>query len=271
MALQDTNLIILMAPIPPTFRGTPQALASEMLRRMKVVSGSGSSFFVISDVEPSSNVGPWFKGGTQLWVFDVNGGTNRYIPLDISASETRWFHMQNSTPTSSIPPVWLKTERDQTTTDLSFGRALGWYEWTGSAWRPFNSIIASGTTAERPSNPVEYEEYYDTDIACRIWFERGIWRTVSGVPGDIKQVAFEVLTDALTFNPGWDVLGSANQAFRGRHLVQATKDSGATPATNLTTGAGVASRAAFETWFTSVTAGATDTVPALALWTLVRT
>jgi hypothetical protein len=268
MALIDTNLLILMAPIPPTFRGSPQQLSAEMIRRMKIVSGSGSSFFVISDVEPSSNVGPWLKGGTQWFVF--SNETNRYVPLDISASETRWFHMQNSTPSSSVPAVWLRTERDQTTTDLSFGRALGWYEWTGSAWRPFNSIIASGTTAQRPSNPVEYEEYYDTDIACRIWFERGQWRTVDGVPGDIKQVAFEVLTDALEHNPGWSVLGSANQAFRGRHLVQATKDSGATPATNLTTGAGVASRAAFETWFTGVTAGATDVVPAISFWTLVK-
>lgn len=271
MALQDTNLIILMAPIPPTFRGTPQALASEMLRRMKVVSGSGSSFFVISDVEPSSNVGPWFKGGTQLWVFDVNGGTNRYIPLDISASETRWYFMGNSTPVGVDPPLWLRTTQDQNATTLSFGDPIGFLEWNGSAWVPFNSIPRNGTTAQRPTNPVELQQYFDTDISTLIHFERGAWRTVSGTPGDIKQVAFEVLTDALTFNPGWDVLGSANQAFRGRHLVQATKDSGATPATNLTTGAGVASRAAFETWFTSTAAGAVDNVPAIAFWTLVKT
>lgn len=268
MALQDTNLIVQMGPIPTTFRGTPAEFAVEMVRRMKIVSPTGTNFFVIGDVEPTSNQGPWLKGGTQWWVFSED--TKRYVPLDISASETRWYWMGNSVPPDINPPVWLKTTRDQTDTDSSFGEPIGWYQWNGSAWVPFNSIIRSGTTAQRPVNPVEYLEYYDTTISCRIWFERGQWRTVDGVPGDVKQVAFEVLTDALDHNPGWQVLGNANQALRGRFYSGATKDSGATPATNLTTGAGVPSRAAFETYFTSVTAGATDVVPALALWTLVK-
>lgn len=266
MALQDTNLLIQMAPLPATFVGTPQELAAAMVQRYKIVSPSGSAFFVISDVEPTSNVGPWLKGGTQWWVF--SNVTNRYVPLDISASETRWYWMGNSTPTDIVPPVWLKTTQDQDSETLSFGDALGWYEWNGANWVPFNSIIRSGTTLQRPTAPVEYQEYYDTDIACRIWFERGQWRTVDGVPGDVKQVAFETLAEALQFNPGWLLFGSANQALRGRFVSGATADSGG--ANPLTTGANVPQREAFETYFTNVTAGATPVVPAIALYTLVK-
>lgn len=268
MALQDTGLIIQAAPLPTTFKGTPQQWADELVRRMKIVSASGTNFFVTGDVEPTSNVGPWLKGGTQWWVFDE--ATKRYVPLDISASETRWYWMGNATPPDINPPVWLKTSKDPSTTDPGFGEPQSWYTWNGANWVPFNSIVRSGTTAQRPASPVEYQEYYDTTISCRIWFERGAWRTVDGVPGDVKQVAFEVLTDALEHNPGWQVLGAANQALRGRFLSGATKDSGATPATNLSTGTDVPSRAAFETYFTTVTAGAVNVVPALALWTLVK-
>lgn len=267
MALQDTNLILSMGPLPTTFKGTPQEFAAEMIRRCKIVSASGGNFFITGNVEPTSNVGPWLKGGTQWWVFSDE--TKRYIPLDISASETRWYWMGNSTPAGVEPPLWLKTTKDQTTTDSSFGDAISWYEWNGSNWVSFNSILRSGTTAQRPASPAEFQEYYDTTISCRIWFERGIWRTVSGVPGDVKMVAFELLTEALTFNPGWQVLGSANQALRGRFYSGATKDSGGGPSI-LTTSADVPTRAAFEVYFTSITAGATLAVPALALWTLVK-
>lgn len=264
--LIDTNLIIVAGPLPTTFKGTPQELFVEMIRRMKIVSPSGTSFFVISDTEPTSNVGPWLKGGTQWYVFDE--ATKRYVPLDISASETRWYWMGASTPPDIVPPVWLKTTQDQTTTDSNFGRALGWYEWTGSAWRPFIGVVASGTTAERPTNPVEYERYYDTDINVEIWFNRGKWRTVAGTPGDTKFVMFETLEEALEFNPGWALVGASNQAFRGRVLSQATADSGG--GNPLTTGTDVPQRQAFETFFTTVTAGAVNVVPALALYALVK-
>lgn len=264
--LIDTNLILQSAPIPATFDGTPVELQAAIISRCKIVSASGTSFFVISDIEPTSNVGPWLKNGTQWWVFST--ATNRYVPLDISASETVWYFLGNSTPPGVDPPLWLKTERDATTTDSSYGRALGWYEWTGAVWRPFVGVIASGTTAERPTNPVEYERFYDTDINVEIWWNRGKWRTVSGSPGDLKFALFETLQEALQFNPGWILNGASNQAFRGRVISQATADSGG--GNPLSTGAGVPQRQAFETFTHSVTAGGTDIVPAMALYALVK-
>lgn len=266
MALVDTGLIIQAGALPTTFKGTPQQLFVEMIRRMKIVSASGASFFIVSDVEPTSNVGPWFKGGTQLWVFSEE--TKRYVPLDISASETRWFHMGASTPTSAEPPVWLRTTQDQTTTDSSFGQPIGWLEWNGTAWVPFNSIPRNGSTADRPTGPVDYQQYFDTDINVLIHFERGKWRCVAGSPGDTKFVMFETLEEALEFNPGFALVGASNQAFRGRVFSQATADSGG--GNPISTGTDVPQRQAFETFFSTVTAGAVNIVPALALWCLVK-
>lgn len=273
MALQDTNLIIQMGKIPATFKGKPQDLADLMIRLMKIVSPSGTNFIFIGDTEPTSDVGPWLRNGTQWWVFDET--IKRYVPLDISESETKWFQVLNSTPPTSNPPVWLKTTKDATDTDPSHGQPIGWFVFDGTNWVPFNSIVLSGTTASRPASPEPYQQYYDTTISCLIWFERNAWRTMSGVPGDIKQVAFTVLTDALANNPGWALFGESNQNFRGRWISQATKDAGPSPATDLTTNAGVAHRAAFEVF------GETDGVkidgaspvpypPTIALWTLVK-
>lgn len=271
--MNDTGLVIQMGQLPATFKGTPQNLAETMVKRMKIVSPSGSNFFVTGDVEPTSDVGPWLKGGTQWYVFSSD--IKRYVPLDITASEKSWYFIGKSTPTSAVPPLWLQTTKDPSDSDLSVGSPVGFYEWNGTNWIPFLGIVQSGNTAGRPAAPVEYQQYYDTDISCLIWWERSAWRTVSGVPGDIKFVAFEVLTDAISANPGWELFGASNQTFRGRWISQATKDSGGSPATDLTTDPGVAHRAAFEAYGTATpVAVAAGTLPAppptIALWCLVK-
>jgi hypothetical protein len=246
MALVNTNLFIQMAQIPPTFKGTPQQLSVEMIKRMRIVSPNGVNFIYIGDVEPTSNVGPWLKGGTQWWVWDDS--TNRYKPQDLSASFTSPYAIGNSTPTVTDPPLWLKTTADAT--DLapnSYGDPLGWYLFDGTAWIPFNSLVNSGATAARPSAPADFEQFYDTDINALIWWERSAWRTVSGVPGDLKFVTFQTATQALTANPGWSIFAASTPGLAGRALVQATQDPGATPVTQLATSSGVNSRAAYST------------------------
>jgi hypothetical protein len=264
-----------MAPIPVTFRGTPNDLAAEMVRRMKIVSQSGTNFIFIGDTEPTSNVGPWLKDGTKWYVWDDS--IKRYVPLDVSDSVTIPFFIGNTTPATSTPPVWLFTTKDASDVDPTYGTPLAWYVFNGTAWVPFVGVVASGPTASRPSGPVEYQQFYDTDIACLLWWERGQWRTVSGVPGDVKAVAFYSLTDALTHNPGWTVFGADNQAYRGRGIVQAAKDAGASPETTLNTDANVTQRAAFEVYGTEtklvVTTGASGFAyfpPSMALWHLVK-
>jgi len=245
MALKATNLTIQMAPIPATFKGNPQDLAVAMLQRMKILSPSGSSFIFEGDTKPTSNVGPWLKGGTQWYVWDYT--INDYVPLDISPSFTIPFWIGSSLPTGTSPPLWLVTEKDASDVDPTHGLALYWSIWNGAAWIPFMAATGLGTTAQRPAAPVEGYKYYDTDLNVEIWWERAMWRTTSGVPGDVKAVAFSTLQDALNHNPGWDLLGnSAPQAY-GRVISQATKDPGLTPVSSVTP-VGVPPRAAFETF-----------------------
>jgi hypothetical protein len=273
MALKPTNLLVQMGQIPPTFKGTPQELATAMVERMKIVSPASINFIFVGDVEPTSNVGPWLKNGNSWWVFDSD--LKRYVPQDLTDAETKWFHMGATTPTESDPSLWMRTTKDATEADPSFGTPVGWYQWNGTAWEPYVSIVSSGATADRPASPVAFQQFYDTDIEALIWYERNQWRTVSGLPGDVKAVAFETLSEALAHNPGWDVFGASNQSIRGRWISQATKDSGVTPETDLSVGAGVAERAAFETF------GETDGVqidsssdvpypPTIALWHLIK-
>lgn len=274
MSLRATNLVIQMAPIPATFHGTPNDLMALAVRRMQIVSPNGANFIFIGDTEPTSNVGPWLKDGTKWYVWSDE--TKRYVPLDISDSLTLPYWSGNTVPPSTPPYLWLFTTKDATDIDPSLGTPIGWYFFDGANWIPFNSITLSGPTATRPGSPVEYQQYYDTDIAALLWWERAAWRTVSGVPGDVKAVAYETLTVALTHNPGWEVFGRTNQHLRGRIVMEAAKDSGATPETVLSVDPGIAQRAAFETF------GETDGVqiapaspvpypPQLALWHLVKT
>lgn len=275
MALQDTNLLLQVGKLPLSFRGTPQQLVDEVVRRSKIVSPSGISFIFVGDVEPSSNVGPWFRADGSIYVFDET--TKRYIPLNISASETRWYWVGPDVPPNSTPALWLKTFAGGTAATPLPGQPVGFYQFNGAAWIPVDGATLSGPTSARPANAFDTQKFYDTDIACLIWWERGAWRTVAGTPGDVKATIISTLTEALRFNPGWEVLGAANAQVRGRIVMQAAKDPGASPATSLTVPAGVASRASGETF------GETDEVdlngappsgvpypPQYALWHLVK-
>ena len=235
-ATELTQLQIQASALPPNFDGTPQEFFDEMVRRMKIVSKFGGTFFVVGDTEPTSNQGPWLKNGTKWYVWSDDLG--RYVPLDISDSETVLFQVGSTTPASGSPPIWLRTNVVGGVTTY-----VGWYFFDGSVWKPDANIVHSGTTASRPANPIELEQYYDTDIATLIWWERGAWRTVSGVPGDIKFVSYPTIAAAIAANPGWQEIGESNVNLRGRTFVSANAD-GSGGVENRAVGAGITSRQA---------------------------
>lgn len=233
MALFKTNLVIVAAQLPPDFIGDPQEFFEALVERMEIQSPSGTNFFVVGDAEPASNQGPWLKNGDRWYVFSVAEG--KYVPINIDDS----LHIlvigpdTPAAPGASDPKLWLRT---------SGTRAIGWYGWDGLIWRSFNSIPASGNTASRPTQPVDLEQYFDTDINCLIHFERGAWRTVSGTPGDVKFVAVSKLSDALNANPGWIYIGRDDQSVRGLTLGIATQDPGASPESSFPTDSGISAR-----------------------------
>jgi hypothetical protein len=260
MALQKTNLVLQSAPLPQTFKGKPDDLRKAIVERLLIMSPGGTVFINVGDSEPNSNVGPWLKEGKKLYVYDEN--TKRYVPLDVSDSTQDEFQISETTPTTSTPPVWLRTID---------GQPVTWYFWNGTQWTPHMNIVQSGPTANRPSSPFNLQQYYDSDISVLIWWERGAWRTVAGSPGDVKIVQASLLSAALIQNPGWALLGAAQQSWRGRYISQATKDTEQT----LTVGVGIAQRSAREIF------GETDGVkidgaspvpypPTIALWHLVK-
>lgn len=233
--LIKTNLVIIAAPLPPDFEGDLQDFFDALIERMSIQSPAGTSFFVVGDVEPSSNVGPWLKNGDKWYVFSETEG--RYVPLNIDDSVTQVFTVgedEPDEPGDDDPSIWLR---------VVGSRVIAWYFWDGEAWRPGGNRPPSGGTADRPTNPVDLEQFFDTDINTLIHYERGAWRTVSGTPGDIKFVSTPVLTTALTANPGWEYLGDDQLNWRGRVLGVATKDPGATPESAFPTGSGITSRA----------------------------
>lgn len=97
------------APLPSTFRGSPQEFFDAIVERLEVVSDSAD--FVISDIMPASNQGPWLKGGSQWWVWNEDQST--YVPLDVSASanvQEVWVgENPPDTTADDFPHIWLKT------------------------------------------------------------------------------------------------------------------------------------------------------------------
>ncbi len=232
-----TGLVLVASPLPGDFEGSPQDFFAAMVERLEIKSPVGTNFFIVGDVEPETNLGPWLKDGNKWYVFDETEAI--YVPIDISDSLPQFFVVQISEPAAPGDDdalIWLQV--------TATGRALGWRFWTGSEWRPAGNIPPSGTTLERPVDPANLEQYFDTDINTLIHWERGAWRTVSGTPGDIKFVTTTTLTVALTANPGWTYLGDANQSWRGRTLAVAAKDPGGSPESSFIVDSGITQRAA---------------------------
>lgn len=233
--LKKTNLVIVASPLPPDLEADPQEFFDAMIERMEIQSPIGTNFFITGDVEPSTNLGPWLRGGTQWWVFSEALG--RYVSLDISASLPTLLTVSDDepdAPAADDAKIWIRTSNN---------RVVGLYFWTGAEWRPDGAIPPSGPTADRPTDPVDLEQFFDTDISVLIHWERGAWRTVSGSPNDVKFVTSPTLADAIVFNPGWEYLGETEQDYRGRVLGVATKDMGATPTASYTTASGITTRA----------------------------
>lgn len=47
------------------------------------------------------------------------------------------------------------------------------------------SVNAGGTTAERPSEPYDYQSYFDTDLDKPIWYNGTSWVDATGADPDV--------------------------------------------------------------------------------------
>lgn len=153
------KLTIRSAPLPTNFLGTPQELFEAMLDRMEVVADDLTSF-VVQDLEPGSNVGPWFKSGKKLYVWDnQTNPSGAYVPLDISDSLDDEIHVSPEDPLNlgkplgigdyetAVPPkvaprIWMQT-------DSALQKVIGiWYNFGGTiGWKLGPATLTEGGVA----------------------------------------------------------------------------------------------------------------------------
>lgn len=139
--------------------------------------------------------------------FEITGGEN-FIPVNFGP---------NTPDADSRGYPWFKTDSD--------GNPIGWYSWNGVTWDQLNTNVPNGTTAQRPSDAVLGDLYYDTDISVELIFNGSAWVTASGSPGDVKFVKASTIDAALTSNPGW----SQDPDSLGRVIGAAGDGAGLTP------------------------------------------
>lgn len=106
-------------PMPSNFRGTPQQMLEAWIDRIRLSADNAS--FVISDVMPTEDQGPWLKNGTQLWVF--NGTT--YQPLDVSESLDPEIFVGEDEPDPGVYNLWFR---------LDGSTVVGLFAYLGGAW-----------------------------------------------------------------------------------------------------------------------------------------
>jgi hypothetical protein len=123
-------------PLPSNFRGTPQQLLEAILSRLEIIDDKAT--FVISDVQPTTNVGPWFKNGKQLWVWDSEEET--YIPLDTSEGVLSQVAIQAEAPDPAEYSYWFQVSTGPVSSGL--------YYYLDGAWTKPDSAVTPGSLTE---------------------------------------------------------------------------------------------------------------------------
>ena len=114
---------------------------------------------------------------------------------------------------------WFKTDGS--------GNPIGWFSWNGSAWTEIPLTVPNGPTSERPTTGSVGQLYEDTTIGATLKWNGTTWVTQAGTIGDVKEVKFATLAEALTNNPGWEhdtdsvnmVIGGASDGTGADELV----------------------------------------------------
>lgn len=219
--MPETRLIVQYIPMPPGFNENFPDWERSFASRLRVTSPFGPIQQQIGGLEPTSNVGIWWKDGSKPYTWDETD--KEYKPADVSESISTPFWYGSTTPATQDPKLWCKT--------FDSGLRAQWLHWNGTAWTRLPTLPNFGTTAERPLNPEDYEQFWDTSIDCLIHWERAAWRTVSGTRYDIKFVDTgdvdyaTAVTNSLARNPGWEEIDAA---FRGRAVGIAGSGAGLT-------------------------------------------
>ena len=192
-----------IAPPPPNWSGDARALFALLAQNLQVRNPAGYNTFTVGSAAPATDSGPWLKDGREWYVWDL--ATNAYIPQRLAGA----FGSASGIPiVTSLTDAKVVNGTDSGFCGLTYTGVTGVQVFVrqGGQWVPFGGTL-SGTTANRPASAPPLTKYYDTTIKAELYMLAGFgWVTVAGAYGDVKAVTFSTEADALTYNPGWEIL-----------------------------------------------------------------
>jgi hypothetical protein len=143
--------IVMSAPLPMNFRGTPQQWFEAMVARLELL--GLPTGFVTGDTMPTSNQGPWLKGGTEIWVWDETASPPTYVPQSLSfLTQQVWIGDKSTPPDETKYTIWLQTD------GTNF---YGWAVWLGPfvKWvSPSSGIQPDSVTTDMLQKPAVYRD-----------------------------------------------------------------------------------------------------------------
>jgi hypothetical protein len=78
-----------------------------MVARMSLVTAQTFALFVSGSTEPSSNVGPWLKSGTEWYVWSPTAGN--YVPITVPI-ESLGYVIGDTPPDPTVTYFWIQTD-----------------------------------------------------------------------------------------------------------------------------------------------------------------
>lgn len=145
-------LNIQMGALPPNVRWTPQQLADAIAARLSITTQQALSLFVSGSTEPSSNVGPWLKNGTEWWVWSDSDGT--YVPISVPAASLGYF-VGYATPDPNVYRFWIQLNILGSPLALKTYYSGSWVDVYASQFATIDAVIAAlGTMAQQNATAV---------------------------------------------------------------------------------------------------------------------
>jgi hypothetical protein len=110
MACEETQLDVQVGSWPQNFKGTSQEWANKLAELLIVTFPDDVSTFVVSNVEPASNKGPWLNTSVEpsewyVWS-DVQG---KYIPLGLDQSRLG-YQISETAPDPTKFKIWFEVD-----------------------------------------------------------------------------------------------------------------------------------------------------------------
>lgn len=200
--------------MPSQVSWTPQQLADAIASRMRLVTAQTFALFVTGSTEPSSNVGPWFRNGNELYVWsDSEGG---YVPITIPAASLGYF-IGSTTPDQNIYSFWIQTDALGSPLALKTYYSGAWvdvYATTLSAYLTIASAaltyapLASPALTGTPTAPTAAPGTNTTQLATTAYAD-----AIAALKANIASPALTGTPTAPTAAPGTNTTQIATTAF----------------------------------------------------------